>query len=102
MAVPKFLQSALWSYDLAQMDARKHAPTIIPHVLNYGFWKQIRWTLKTYPTRVLKKQIKNPARGMWHEDALEYWTTIYDVRPAPMTYKRALFSLTPTNLPRKR
>ncbi|MBI4272532.1 hypothetical protein HY621_01630 [Candidatus Uhrbacteria bacterium] len=99
MAVPKFLQSALWSYELSRMDAKRHASTILPHIFNYGTWKHIRWALKMYPQRTIKKHIKNPARGIWREDALEYWTTVYDVRPSRIDYARALFSLTPTHLP---
>ncbi|MBI4599713.1 hypothetical protein HY732_02205 [Candidatus Uhrbacteria bacterium] len=99
MAVPKFLQSALWSYDLSLIDARKHAGTIIPQILNYGTWKQIQWALRTFSRRTLIKYIKYPARGIWREDALVYWTTIYNVQPSKGDYARALFSLTPTGLP---
>ncbi|MBU1486743.1 hypothetical protein KKH56_01660 [bacterium] len=45
MAVPKFLQSALWSYDLSKMDAgnKDDKRIIIEQVLNYGIWEQLKW-----------------------------------------------------------
>lgn len=98
MPVPRFLQSVLWSYELSKMNAKRHASTIIPQILNYGTWRQVQWVLRTYHKDTIKKYIKHPARGMWRKDSLTYWTSIYNVRPVRREYDRALFSLTPTYL----
>ena len=99
MAVPKFLQSALWSCSVSRIHKSRDKGYIIPQILNHGSWDQIQWALKTYRPTTIKKYLKFPRRGFWHADNLRYWTTIYGVRPSLLTYQRALFSLTPTNLP---
>lgn len=99
MAVPKFLQSALWSYQVSYLDKNRDKGYIITQILNHGSWDQLRWLLKNYRSPMIKRSIQNPARGMWHDDALNYWTTIYNIRLPRIVYQRARFSLTPTNLP---
>ena len=54
MPVPRFLQSVLWSYELSKMNAKRHASTIIPQILNYGTWRQVQWVLRTYHKDTIK------------------------------------------------
>jgi len=93
MALPKLLQSALWSYDLKKMDKEKHKKTIITQVLNHGTWEQVSWVRDNYSTADIKEAIKKPSRGVWQKDALNYWIKILDVKVPREKFDRAIFSL---------
>lgn len=95
MPVPKSLQSALWSYDVSTLDPQRDRELIITHVLNFGTWRQLQWVLKTYSLQGIKPVLLHPLRGVWREDALNYWETIFNLRVPARTRDRALFSLEP-------
>lgn len=80
MALPKFLQPYLPSYDLAKMDLKQDKEIIITQVLNLGDDKAITWLFKSYAIADIKKVIQNPKRGMWHKKSLTYWQKIFDVK----------------------
>jgi len=60
MAMPKFLQPYLWSYDLSQMDTKEDKITIITPILNFGDKKAIKWLFETYKMPEIKSVLKNP------------------------------------------
>jgi hypothetical protein len=93
MALPKLLQSALWSYDLAKVDREKHKRVIITQVLNHGTWKQVKWILDNYPTADIEEVIKKPDRGVWQKDVLNYWIKILNLKITREKSNRAIFSL---------
>ncbi|MBU0566726.1 hypothetical protein KJ693_04125 [bacterium] len=97
MAVPKFLQSALWSYDLSKMDAgnKDDKRIIIEQVLNYGIWEQLKWLTNTYSWDEIKEVAKKPSRGIWMEDSLNYWSLFFGLELSANEREKALFSLTP-------
>lgn len=99
MAVPKFLQSALWSYDVHMLNPQRNKRYIIEQIFNHGTWPQLQWLLRTYSTRELKHIFLTPSRGIWHADVLNYWENIWNIRIPRMTRERALFSLEPKFLP---
>lgn len=82
MAIPRFLQSCLWSYDLKKIDPSKDKNVIIIQVLNHGNWEQIKWLCKTYTKAEIREIVKSPARGMWHKSILRYWCDVLNVRIA--------------------
>lgn len=93
--LPKLMQTCLWSYDLDELNPEdpedKHL--IITQVLNHGTWEQLNWLLKNYAETEIKEVIKNPDRGMWHKDVLNYWFNIFDIKLSKETIDKALFSL---------
>lgn len=91
--LPKFLQSALWSYHLNKMDITKDKFLIISHVLNYGNWEQIRWLYKSYSEKDIKSVFKNSFRGFWKEDVLNFWSIIFDLNIPEDERKKITFSL---------
>lgn len=95
MALPKFLQSALWSYDLTKMNIKNKTDRkiIVEQILNHGTWKQLKWLRNQYSDKILKEIIQNPSRGIWHFDALNYWQIILGIKLPKQKIKRALFSL---------
>lgn len=95
MAVPKFLQSALWSYDVRRLDPQEDRRYVIEQILNHGTWQQLKWLLKTYTTREIKQVLRNPSRGIWHDDVFNYWEKIWNVKVPKAARERALFSLEP-------
>ena len=48
MALPKFLQPCLASYDLSKMDKKLDKKTIITEILNKGDDVAVRWLGKNY------------------------------------------------------
>ena len=95
MPVPKFLQSALWSYDVTKLNRRRDKKYIITQVLNHGTWEQVQWILKTYTQEEIREVLKNPSRGIWFSDALNCWLTIFKLKLPKQKYEQALFSLSP-------
>ncbi len=95
MPLPKFLQSALWSYDISKMSPRKSRDLIITQVLNHGNEKQLKWLFKTYTKEEIKEVVKNPWRGMWMKSVLNYWLMIFELKIPKHIYEKALFHLEP-------
>lgn len=91
--LPKFLQSALWSYDLKKMTKNRDKKTIITQILNYGTWPQIQWLLKNYSPKEIEEIFKNPGRGVWRDDVINYWEKIFNIRLPKNKIGKALFSL---------
>jgi len=98
--LPKFLQSALWSYDLKNMDANNKSDKkiIIEQILNYGTWEQLKWLTKTYSWNEIKQIVKTPSRGIWKKDSLNYWLLFFNLKMPKIKREEALFSLIPKNL----
>lgn len=95
MPVPRFLQSALWSVDVRQLNPQKYKVYIIEQILNHGTWPQLQWLLKNYSRRELAQVLRSPSRGTWHEEVLNYWETILGLKLSKSRRARALFSLEP-------
>jgi hypothetical protein len=95
--VPAFLQSALWSYDIKKFNPRDRADKkiIIEQVLNYGTWKQLEWVVNFYSWREIKEVVKNPSRGIWFEQSLNYWTQFFGIKRQSKKYERAIFRIIP-------
>lgn len=97
MALPKFLQPFLPSYDISKMDL--HYPEdrqeIITQILNYGTKKDIFWLFRVYSLREVKAVISKPMRGCWLERPLSYWTKIFNIHMPKIIYETAILSLTP-------
>lgn len=96
MPLPKFLQSALWSYDAKKMDIKADKELIIQQILNYGIEKQIEWLFKTYSKKEIKDVLSHPRRGSWQADVLNYWLKIFDVKLNKDIYELAIFDLVPS------
>lgn len=95
MALPKFLQPYLASYDLKALDKNRDKDLIITEVLNKGDKRATKWLLKTYTTEEIKKVLKRPLRGMWFKWVLDRWLKYFNIKIPKFTYELALFSLTP-------
>lgn len=95
MALPKFLQPYLASYDLARLDAKKNKKLIITEILNKGDDRALRWLGKTYSQRETKEAIASPIRGMWLENILSYWRKIFGLQLDRETFKQAILDLRP-------
>ena len=95
MAIPKFLQPYLWSYDLSQMDAKEDKTTIVTQVLNLGDKKAVKWLFKTYKISEIKGVLKKPQRGLWLEKSINYWIKILNFTPDPWFYKFCILDINP-------
>ena len=91
--LPNFLQTALWSYNLKRMTKNRYKNVIITQILNYGTWPQIQWLLKNYSSKEIKDVLKNPSRGVWRADVINYWEKIFNIRLPKNKVDKALFSL---------
>lgn len=97
MALPKFLQSYLPSYDLSLLDKDNAAVKreIITQVLNTGDDQAIRWLFKNCSLKEIKKVLHSPQRGCWFKDSLNYWTKILAVKIPPSARQKAVLELCP-------
>ncbi|MBI2327627.1 hypothetical protein HYU92_04905 [Candidatus Curtissbacteria bacterium] len=95
MAVPKFLQPCLASYDLSKLNAKRDKELIITEVLNKGDDQAVKWLGRTYSQEEIKSTVVSPMRGMWTENVLLYWTRIFDIDLPKDTFQKAIINLSP-------
>lgn len=95
MALPKFLQHCLASYDLSKMDKDHDKETIITEVLNKGDDIDIRWLGQNYTLDEIKAVVASPTRGMWLSETLTYWLKIFDLKIPEDVFKKAVINLNP-------
>ncbi len=99
MPLPKFLQPYLASYDVNKLDKNDAsvAREVITQVLNTGDDKAVKWLFESYTLEQIRKMVKNPQRGVWFEESLNYWSKVLKVDIEPHLYRKAMFSLDPFN-----
>ncbi len=93
--LPKFLQSALWSYELKKLNIKKDKNLIITQILNHGTWKQLKWLQDNYSFSEIRTVLRTSGRGAWYEDVLNYWSIILNLRLSKNRIGEALVSLRP-------
>ena len=95
MALPKFLQPYLASYELSKMDVRGDKEIIITQILNRGDFEALIWLGKNYSKDEIEKVVAKPIRGMWLANTLTYWVKILDVKLPQKVKKEAIINLNP-------
>lgn len=95
MALPKFLQPYLASYELSSLDIEKDKDVIITEILNKGDGKALFWLTKTYRQEELREVVSSPIRGLWMKSVLKYWQRILDINIPQDKFKRAILDLNP-------
>lgn len=95
MAIPKFLQPYLASYELSSLDIEKDKDVIITEILNKGDGKALFWLAKTYTQEELREVVSSPIRGLWMKSVLKYWQRILDINIPQDKFKKAILDLNP-------
>lgn len=95
--IPPKMKYLFWSYDVSRLDIQKDKEYIITQTLNHGTWEDVKWLLKVYSRREIKRAVKNPGRGLWYKKVLNYWLTIFDINLKKEVWDKAIFSLHPRN-----
>lgn len=95
MALPKFLQPYLASYDLKRMDKKRDKRIIITEILNKGDDKAIRWLGANYSLKEIKEVVVSPIKGLWLSEILVYWQKIFDIKLPEDVFKKAIINLSP-------
>ncbi len=94
--IPSKLRWLFWSYDISSLNLNKDKDYIIPQVLNYGTWDDVRWLQKVYLEQKIREVVKNPSRGIWFEKVLNFWTTIFNIRLKKDIREKAIFNINPS------
>ena len=96
MSVPSFLQPYLASFDLSKLN--KNDPSvsneIITKTLNLGDEKAILWLFDNYTLLEIRNVVKNPKRGVWNEESLNYWKNILKIDDI-FGYDSAILNINP-------
>lgn len=95
MKAPPGVQACLWSYDVRALDKDRDAALIVTQVLNYGRWPDVRWLLQTYPRKAIFRVLRNPSRGSWLPDVLNFWTRLWKITLPKKRYHQALLTIHP-------
>ena len=93
--IPSKMKWLFWSYDIKSLDLKDDKDYIIPQVLNYGTWDDLKLLFKIYSEREIKEVIKNPSRGLWFEKVLNFWLTIFNIKLKKNIYQKAIFNINP-------
>jgi hypothetical protein len=91
LKIPKRMKWLFWSYDIDSLDLKRDKDYIIPQVLNYGTWEDLKWLFKVYSRKEIKKAIKYPRRGVWFRKVLNFWTKIFNVKLKKEVFEKAIF-----------
>ena len=91
--IPTKMKWLFWSYDIKSLDLKRDKDYIITQVLNYGTWEDLRLLYKLYSEREIKGVIKNPHRGLWFENVLNFWILMFNVKLPKRVREKAIFSL---------
>jgi len=89
--IPQKMKWLFWSYDIKSLDLKEDKDYIIPQVLNYGTWEDLKWLYKVYSEKDIKKVVKNPRRGLWFKNVLNFWATIFNIRLKKEVWEKAIF-----------
>ena len=95
MAVPTFLQSCLWSYDLSKLDKHSDYQLIIGQTLNWGNQQQIDWVQSNYSPELIQHVLRHPSRGMWFRSKLRHWLQQFNIMIDPLDFEAAIIDLNP-------
>ena len=90
--IPQKMKWLFWSYDIKSLDVERDKEYIITQVLNYGTWEDLKWLFRVYSREDIKKIVKNPGRGLWFKQILNFWTTIFNIRLKKDVWQKATFS----------
>ncbi len=90
-----FVRSALWSYNIDEIDIKKDSKIIIENILNHGTDEQIRWLFKTYSVKEIRDVVKNPGKGFWYPQSLNYWLMFLKIRINKERYENAIKKIYP-------
>lgn len=73
-----------------RLDNPSDKKEIITQVLNCGNQKQIEWLFKVYSPNKIKKILKEPRRGTWYPQSLNFWTKILGIKISEKKFKKSL------------
>jgi len=91
--IPKRLQWLFWSSPVKDLDLKKDKDYIISQVLNYGTWEDLRWLFKNYSERGIKNVVRNPQKGLWFRDVLNFWNLIFNLKMEKKIFEKAILDL---------
>ena len=96
MGLPKFLQPYLPSYNVAKLDKNDPGVSdeIITQVLNLGDEKAVAWVFDNYTLDQIRKTVRDPQKGVWNEESLNYWKEILKIGQIP-NYNKAIQNIYP-------
>lgn len=96
MSIPSFLQSYLASYDITKLDKNNPsvAAEIITQTLNLGDTKAVSWLFDNYTLAEIRDVVRNPKRGVWNDESLNYWKEILKINKIP-NYQKAILNINP-------
>lgn len=92
-AIPPYVRHTLWSYDLSALDLQRDQRDIITQVLNRGGARAVHWLRQTYGDAAIAAVVRDPPRGRWFPQVLNFWATLYHLTIPPDTFKRAVIAL---------
>ena len=95
MTLPSGIRACLWSWDHPSINLRRDRRLIITQVLNYGRWEDVRWLLKHFERSDLRKVLRDPARGQWLPDVLNFWMRRLNIRLSKTRIQAARLSIRP-------
>lgn len=93
MALPKFLQPYLASYDLKSLDLNRDKDLIITEILNKGDEQALSWLGRNYSQKDIRKVLSFPTKGMWMKSVLSYWLKIFNLKLKRGIFNKAIIRL---------
>lgn len=93
--IPKSMEWLYWSYDPKSLNLDADREYIVTQVLNYGEWENVQWLFRVYSREEIIEVIRNPQRGSWFQNVLNYWQTICGIKIRKDTAAKDIMDVTP-------
>ncbi|OGQ04497.1 MAG: hypothetical protein A2W61_07485 [Deltaproteobacteria bacterium RIFCSPLOWO2_01_44_7] len=93
--IPESVLACVWFANPEELDWEDQKEIVITQVLNRGTWAAVRWIHQFYGEEEMKKVVKNPKRGLWFPQTLQFWSLFFKISLDPKVFERALFHLSP-------
>ena|SRR3990167_4714963 len=94
--LPESVRACLWFSNPEELDWEQNQNHIITQILNRGTWEAVRWAREFYGIAAIEQAVRQPQRGLWFPQTLNFWQKFFGFTLHPSLASKALFSLSPT------
>ncbi len=95
--IPEAVRACLWFANPENLDWEGNRNQVIAQILNRGTWEAVRWACRFYGIETIERAVRQPQRGVWFRQTLNFWQKFFGFSLEPALVEKALFRLIPAS-----
>lgn len=95
--IPEAVRACLWFSNPEELDWEENRNHIIAQILNRGTWEAVRWASEFYGIEAIRDAVKQPKRGIWFPQTLNFWQKFFGFSLESSLFQKAIFRLSPAS-----